>query len=389
LLHIVNKSPFDQNALETCLRFAKQGAAVLLIEERGLWALAGDLEHVLAHRDVRHWHVFEAASWALAASRMRAAPALATPSSRIKAGIAAEFLVRSARDDGSWPIDANLATWVTTLSINTLLDERSRADLPDTYDAEAMCVWLLKQEYHVEHPYTHAAPGGWAWTDLTGGVPDADDTAGTLLALYRLAASGRLDRETADRVGAAAERGAAWLLGLQNKDGGIPTFCRGWGKWPFDQSTPDLTAHTVRAWHTWRDVLPQRTARLLDVASAKALRCLLNMQRDDGTWVPLWFGNQHTPGQQNPTTVRRASCRFRHRSTWTNHALSNGEALGRMTRAGSLPRRARTVVGAVVRARRRRSRKRPWRSMPSRPWHSSFPAETSTAMAANHKRYAT
>lgn len=45
-------------------------AAVLLVEERGLWSLADDLEHVLAHRDVRDQHVFEAASWALAAHRM-------------------------------------------------------------------------------------------------------------------------------------------------------------------------------------------------------------------------------------------------------------------------------------------------------------------------------
>ena len=45
-------------------------AAVLLVEERGLWKLADDLEHVLAHRDARDQHVFEAASWALAAHRM-------------------------------------------------------------------------------------------------------------------------------------------------------------------------------------------------------------------------------------------------------------------------------------------------------------------------------
>lgn len=45
-------------------------AAVLLVEDRGLWSLADDLEHVLAHRDVRDQHVFEAASWALAAHRM-------------------------------------------------------------------------------------------------------------------------------------------------------------------------------------------------------------------------------------------------------------------------------------------------------------------------------
>ena len=45
-------------------------AAILLLEERGLWSLADDLEHVLAHRDVRDQHVFEAASWALAANRV-------------------------------------------------------------------------------------------------------------------------------------------------------------------------------------------------------------------------------------------------------------------------------------------------------------------------------
>jgi len=47
-------------------------AAVLMVEEKGLWTLAGDLEHVLAHRDARHQHVFEAASWALAANRVKA-----------------------------------------------------------------------------------------------------------------------------------------------------------------------------------------------------------------------------------------------------------------------------------------------------------------------------
>lgn len=47
-------------------------AAILLVEERGMWSLANDLEHVLAHRDVRDQHVFEAASWALAANRVQA-----------------------------------------------------------------------------------------------------------------------------------------------------------------------------------------------------------------------------------------------------------------------------------------------------------------------------
>jgi AAA family ATP:ADP antiporter len=45
-------------------------AAIHLVEQRQLWTLADDLEHALAHRDVRDQWVFEAASWALAAHRM-------------------------------------------------------------------------------------------------------------------------------------------------------------------------------------------------------------------------------------------------------------------------------------------------------------------------------
>ena len=45
-------------------------AAIHLVAERGIWKLGDDVEHALAHRDVRDWYVFEAASWALAARRM-------------------------------------------------------------------------------------------------------------------------------------------------------------------------------------------------------------------------------------------------------------------------------------------------------------------------------
>ncbi|AGA89022.1 sulfur relay protein TusB/DsrH [Thioflavicoccus mobilis 8321] len=33
ILHTVNKSPFERNALESCLKFASPGGAVLLIED--------------------------------------------------------------------------------------------------------------------------------------------------------------------------------------------------------------------------------------------------------------------------------------------------------------------------------------------------------------------
>jgi squalene-hopene/tetraprenyl-beta-curcumene cyclase len=91
-----------------------------------------------------------------------------------------EFLARSLADDGSWPIDTNLSTWLTTLSINAM-----PAQL-DVEDRRRLRAWLLAQQFHSPHPCTNAAPGGWAWTDLPGGVPDADDTAGALLALHNL-----------------------------------------------------------------------------------------------------------------------------------------------------------------------------------------------------------
>ena len=114
------------------------------------------------------------------------------------------FLIESMRDDGSWPIDTNLSTWVTTLSI-TALEEAGA--LPPR-DMPSMREWLLTQQSTREHPFTHAAPGAWAWTPLSGGVPDADDTSGALLALRRLG-------DPDPRVVAAAAAGSAGCSGCR------------------------------------------------------------------------------------------------------------------------------------------------------------------------------
>jgi ATP:ADP antiporter, AAA family len=45
-------------------------SAIDAVREQRLWNLAEDIEHVLAHRDVRDWYVFEAASWTLAERRV-------------------------------------------------------------------------------------------------------------------------------------------------------------------------------------------------------------------------------------------------------------------------------------------------------------------------------
>ena len=196
------------------------------------------------------------------------------------------FLRASVRADGSWPIDTDLATWTSTLAVKALppgaLKPEQRLTLRE---------WLLGQQWNRTHPYTHAAPGGWAWTDLPGGVPDADDTPGALLALLRL---GIVDPQ----ITAAGTAGVKWLLGLQNRDGGIPTFCRGWGTLPFDRSSPDLTAHTIRAWREWRKIVPCDLK--VERGIQRAREFLIKQQRPDGSWLPLWFGNEHVTDEANP-----------------------------------------------------------------------------------------
>ena len=190
------------------------------------------------------------------------------------------FLERSARACGAWPIDVNLSCWLTTMAVAAL-----DGGVPD---AQRTRRWLLAAQHTRPHPCTGAPPGGWAWTDLPGGVPDVDDTAGALLALRRLGEPGDSP---------AVRAGVQWLLGRQNRDGGWPTFCRGWGRLPFDRSAPDLTAHAVRALSAWPHA-PWRARA--GGAVGRGLNCLRRCRRADGAWVPLWFGNQHAQDAQSP-----------------------------------------------------------------------------------------
>jgi len=230
--------------------------------------------------------------------------------------LGASFIENSVRPDGSWPIDTNLSTWVTTLAVNAL----DAAGMSDHLDRrQELFNWLIAQQYGQSHPYTGAAPWGWAWTPLPGGVPDADDTPGAIIAAAKL-----LDETTSvDFLVADFARkgftpspemrehllhlplffGLQWLRGLQNRDGGWPTFCRGWGHLPFDRSGCDLTAHVIRAIVTVRRLFPEFAT---DEQLAKqnldcGLAYLTRTQRPDGSWLPLWFGCQHAPDDENPT----------------------------------------------------------------------------------------
>jgi len=107
------------------------------------------------------------------------------------------------------------------------------------------------------------------------------------------------DRRDALRIDQAVGAGVRWLLDLQNGNGGWPTFCRGWGKLPFDRSGADLTAHAMRGLAAWRarGLVPDSE---IDQALRDGLAYLGRVQRVDGSWVPLWFGHQDHSAEENP-----------------------------------------------------------------------------------------
>jgi len=205
------------------------------------------------------------------------------------------FLEDQQREDGSWPIDTNLSTWVTTLSVKALGPQLA-ATIP-AERVELLKRHLLSIQYKEPHPFNGAQPGGWGWTSFSGSVPDADDTPGAILALLEM-------YDGSKEMDEAVVAGCKWLIGLQNSDGGFPTFCKGWGKLPFDSSCADLTGHALLAFISTLDKLGSRLSvlmqnRIMESAS-KAAGFLQKHQAPDGHWLPLWFGNQHTEGHRNP-----------------------------------------------------------------------------------------
>ncbi len=334
-------------------------------------AAMGLIDHPVTRRGIEF--IVASARWNNHDSRHRACPGGSTASALLRDARPEDSTSTSAkavkplgqaqgRDDSplaSWPIDTNLATWVTTLAINALGDDVPPEARP------GLRAWLLRQQYRVVHPYTQAAPGGWSWTDLPGGVPDGDDTPGAMLALMNLERSeppartgepGGVSPRTSDehvrgltpsgspnvtdrreRVSNGNSLVAAtnWLLALQNRDGGWPTFCRGWGALPFDRSSPDISAHVIRNLETWlrrqlgfgwkkiglvRLRLTKNAGPVFPVwrAIGRGLKFLKRTQHPDGSWLPLWFGNQHAPNDENPTYG-------------TAKVLAAFQALGRMS----------------------------------------------------------
>ncbi len=204
------------------------------------------------------------------------------------------FLKRTQRPDGGWPIDVDLSTWVSTLSIKALGSKKD--EILNLTQQGKIAEHLKSIQNKTVHPFNGTSPGGWGWTNYSGSVPDCDDTPGAILALLVL--------EKSEKVKTEIINGANWLLRLQNRDGGFPTFSRGWGKLPFDQSCADLTGHVFLAiatiLNTYREEIRGFQKRKLEKSLMKALAYLQKHQRKNGSWSALWFGNQHTRDHENP-----------------------------------------------------------------------------------------
>jgi squalene-hopene/tetraprenyl-beta-curcumene cyclase len=202
------------------------------------------------------------------------------------------FLASTVRPDGSWPIEVNLSTRNTTLAIQALCrDQRTDAEDVSSLD------WLIQCQHQRQNPSTGAPSGGWGWSHLSGAIPDADNTSLAILALRNFHDTCGGDVAQRQRVADVALRGIYWLRGLQNSDGGWPTFSRGWDALPLDRSGTDLTAHALRAFRAWRD---RANGPALDEAIGRAWEYLRREQQPDGAWQPLWFGNHWQAQESNP-----------------------------------------------------------------------------------------
>ena len=56
----------------------------------------------------------------------------------------------------------------------------------------------------------------------------------------------------------------------------------------------------------WKDKLPGLESRI-EVAIQKALKYLKEQQLKNGSWAPLWFGNQHNKDEVNYVSVLQST----------------------------------------------------------------------------------
>ncbi len=181
--------------------------------------------------------------------------------------------------------------WDTAIAMVALEEAGLPPDHPSLVEAAD---WLLENQivgpgdWMVKTP--GVLPGGWAFEFRNDFYPDVDDTAFVLMALQRV------DYPDKARMESAIRRGLAWLLAMQNHDGGWGAFDHNNDRQflchiPFadhnamiDPSTADVTARVVEClgrfgWPSNHPVIQ------------RAVRFLLKDQTAEGPWFGRWGVN--------------------------------------------------------------------------------------------------
>ncbi len=181
--------------------------------------------------------------------------------------------------------------WDTAIAMVSLEEAGLDPAHPSLVAAERWIVGnqiLGPGDWQVKNP--GAEPGGWAFEFRNDFYPDVDDTAFVLMALGRVADpdSGRLRR--------SMSRGLAWLMSMQNDDGGWGAFDKNndlqfLNHIPFadhnamlDPSTADVTARVV-------ECLGHMGWPANHPAIQKARAFIRHDQTEDGSWFGRWGVN--------------------------------------------------------------------------------------------------
>jgi squalene-hopene/tetraprenyl-beta-curcumene cyclase len=244
--------------------------------------------------------------------------------STVERGI--EFLLSSVRSDSSWSNTPNRAVSNSAFALSSFFTEaeveshnasehHSLSDIAggshnqNATLSESCVDWLLNNQRKEPNPLTEVSAGGWASSDALGALPNTSATAGVLVALIR-SRPGATNSQR-ERIERAVGRGVVWLLELQNEDGGWATFYRDDALLRRDESGTDVTAQALGALAAWRrdwrtDTTAEAKRRwsFIDERAAKAIddgwTFLESHQRPDGSFIPLWFGNENQPNETNP-----------------------------------------------------------------------------------------